>query len=105
MNEIIRLALILMIICAVSAGVLAYTNQVTSEIIEARIRKEKIALMQELFPALDRYEDKEANAGVQLSYDAAGKLIGILAEGKTTGYGGDIRFNCQTARERLLNWL
>ena len=42
MNEIIRLALILMIICAVSAGVLAYTNQVTSEIIEARIRKEKL---------------------------------------------------------------
>lgn len=94
MKEIIRLALILMVICAVSAGVLAYTNQVTSEIIEARIRKEKIALMQELFPALDRYEDKEANGRTAtVVYDAAGKLIGILAEGKTTGYGGDIRFN------------
>jgi len=50
MKEVLRLAVILMVICAVSAGVLAYTNDVTTKIIEERIQKEKIELLQRLFP-------------------------------------------------------
>ncbi|HHX73626.1 MAG TPA: FMN-binding protein [Firmicutes bacterium] len=94
MKEILRLGLILMVICAVSAGALAYTNQVTSEIIEKRLYEEKIALLQELFPTVDTFEDKEADGRTAtIGYDADGNLVGILAEGKTNGYGGEIRFN------------
>ena len=42
MKEVLRLGLILMLICAVSAGLLSYTNQVTSAIIEERIALRKL---------------------------------------------------------------
>ena len=94
MKEILRLGLILMLICALSAGMLSYTHKVTSEIIEERIAAEKIALMQELFPEVETTEDKEVDGRTAtVGYDQNGKVAGILAEGKTTGYGGDIRFN------------
>ncbi|MCR3921787.1 MAG: FMN-binding protein [Firmicutes bacterium] len=94
MKEILRLGFILMLICAVAAGALAYTNQVTSAIIEKRIQEEKIALMQELFPDVKETEDKTVDGRTAtVGYDEGGNVVGILAEGKTTGYGGDIRFN------------
>ncbi|NLZ39608.1 MAG: FMN-binding protein [Firmicutes bacterium] len=94
MKEIVRLGLILMLICALSAGMLSYTHQVTSEIIEQRIAAEKIALMQSIFPDVEETEDKEVDGRIAtIGYDQSGKIVGILAEGKTTGYGGDIRFN------------
>ncbi|NLM52007.1 MAG: FMN-binding protein [Firmicutes bacterium] len=94
MKEVLRLAVILMVICAVSAGVLAYTNDVTTKIIEERIQKEKIELLQRLFPAVTRFEDQEVDGRTAtLGYDDQDNLVGILAEGKTNGYGGEIRFN------------
>ena len=94
MKEVLRLGLILMLICAVSAGLLSYTNQVTSAIIEERIAAEKIALMQELFPEVTTTEDKTVDGRTAtVGYNAAGEVVGILAEGKAGGYGGDIRFN------------
>ena len=94
MKEVIRLAVILMVICAISAGVLAYTNDVTSQIIEERIQKEKIELLQRLFPTAEKLEDLEADGRTAtVGYDDQGNLVGILAEGKTSGYGGEIRFN------------
>ncbi|HZK24227.1 MAG TPA: FMN-binding protein [Oscillospiraceae bacterium] len=94
MKDIVRSGLILMLICALSAGMLSYTHGVTSEIIEARIAAEKIALMQELFPAVATTEDQEVDGrSATVGYDESGKVVGILAEGKATGYRGDIRFN------------
>lgn len=103
MKEVLRVGLILMLICAVAAGALAYTNQVTSEIIEKRLYEEKVALMRELFPTVESFEDKEADGRTAtIAYDAEGNLVGILAEGKTSGYGGDIRFNLGIDKEGKL---
>ena len=94
MKDIVRLAITLMVICAIAAGALAYTNQVTSIIIEDRIAKEKVAQMRNLFPTVDRLEEREVDGRTgTVGFDADGNYVGVLAEGKAGGYGGDIRFN------------
>ena len=94
MKDIVRLAITLMIICAVAAGALAYTNQVTSVIIEDRIAKEKVAQMKNLFPTVERLEERVVDGRTgTVGFDAEGNYVGVLAEGKTAGYAGDIRFN------------
>lgn len=94
MKDIIRLGITLMLICAVAAGALAFTNNITSAIIEDRIYQETVAQLQELFPTLQDFETKEINgrSGI-VAFDAAGNFVGFLAEGRTEGYGGTIRFN------------
>jgi Na+-translocating ferredoxin:NAD+ oxidoreductase subunit G len=94
MKDIIRMGIILMVICAVAAGALAYTNQVTSAIIEKRIYEETVAQLRELFPTLADFQTKtvDGRSGI-VATDAAGNVVGILAEGTTQGYGGTIRFN------------
>jgi electron transport complex protein RnfG len=94
MKDIIRMGLTLMIICAVAAGALAYTNQITSAIIEQRIYDETVAQLAELFPTLADFTTKEVDGrSAIVATDASGNLVGILAEGRTDGYGGTIRFN------------
>jgi Na+-translocating ferredoxin:NAD+ oxidoreductase subunit G len=94
MKDIIKMGVILMVICAVAAGALAYTNQVTSAVIENRIREQTLAQLRELFPAMADFEVKEVDGrSATLAKDAAGNVVGILAEGTTAGYGGPIRFN------------
>lgn len=94
MKDIVRLAITLMIICAIAAGALAYTNQVTSVIIENRIAEAKVAEMRKLFPTVDRLEDKTVDGRTgTVGFDADGNFVGVLAEGRTGGYAGDIRFN------------
>lgn len=89
-----RIGIILMLVCAIAAGALALTNQITNKIIEKRIQDEKIALLQELFPAVKDFEEKTIDGRTAtIGYDANENVVGILSEGKTTGYGGDIRFN------------
>ena len=94
MKDVVRMAIILAVICAVAAGALAFTNQVTSAIIEQRIYAETVAELQELFPNLEKFETVEVagRTGIQ-AFDAGGNLVGVLAEGRTEGYGGTIRFN------------
>lgn len=95
MKEIIRLGLILMIICVISAGALAYTNFVTSSVIERRLQEEKVAQMRSFFPAVEYTEEVAAGGRTGMAaFDAEGNYLGVLAEARTEeGYGGTIRFN------------
>lgn len=95
MKEIIRLGLVLMIICTVAAGSLAYTNSVTSVIIERRLKEEKIAQLRIFFPAAEFTEEVEAGGRTgTAAFDADRNYMGVLAEARTEeGYGGTIRFN------------
>ncbi len=93
MKEIARLGLILMLICAVAAGSLSYVNGITSAIIADREEKEKIAQMQKLFPDVATLEDKTVDGmTATIGLDGAGKMVGLLAEARTEGYAGTIRF-------------
>jgi len=94
MKEIIKLSFVLMFISAVAAGSLAYVNQVTSTVIAERERAEKIARMQQLFPDVANLEEKTVDGQTAArALDATGKVIGVLTEGSTSGYGGEIRFS------------
>lgn len=94
MKEIIKLSLTLMIICAIAAGALAVTNDVTSKIIADNELKAKVASMQRLFPTVEKLEDQTVDGQTgTVGFDAGGKMVGVLAEGRAEGYGGTIRFN------------
>lgn len=94
MKDIIRLGIVLMLICAVAAGALAYTNQVTSAIIGERIRRETVAQLESLFPEIDDFEEQEVDGYKGfVAFDANRNFIGVLAQGRTEGYGGTIVFN------------
>jgi RnfABCDGE-type electron transport complex G subunit len=93
MKEIIKLSLTLMIICAVAAGALAFTNNVTSEIIRKNEEQAKVEAMQRLFSTVDKLEDLTVDGQTgTVGFDAGGNMVGVLAEGLAEGYGGKIRF-------------
>ena len=94
MKDIVRMGLVLAFICAIAAGALAYTNDITSAIIAEREREETVAALEDLFPEIDDFEEKDIDGyhGF-VALDAAGNYLGVLAEGSTEGYGGTIRFN------------
>lgn len=94
MKDIVKLGITLMIICAVAAGMLAYTNQVTSVVIAEREYEKTVNQLKELFPTLTDFETKEVDGrSAIVATDANGNVVGVLAEGTAGGYGGDIRFN------------
>ncbi|MFW0861552.1 MAG: FMN-binding protein [Dethiobacter sp.] len=94
MKEMIRIGIVLMLICAVAAAALAYTNHVTSAIIAERLQQEKEAQLAELFPTLTNFEERTVDGrSATVAFDAENKFVGVLAEGQTEGYGGPIRFN------------
>lgn len=94
MKEIVKLAFILMLISGLAAGSLAYVNDVTSKVIEERQAREKIARMQQIFPAAANLEDKTVEGQTAtLALDGAGQVVGLLTEGSVAGYGGPITFS------------
>jgi len=94
MKDIVKLAVTLMVICAVAAGALAVTNNVTSKVIAENERLAKVAEMQKLFPTVAELEDRTVDGqSATLGFDADGNQVGVLAEGRAEGYGGVIRFN------------
>ncbi|MDW7651266.1 MAG: FMN-binding protein, partial [Bacillota bacterium] len=62
--------------------------------VEQRIFDETIAELRQLFPDLEDFEEKEVDgrSGI-VATDASGNVVGVLAEGRTEGYAGTIRFN------------
>lgn len=78
MKEIITYGLILMIICAIAAGALAYVYNQTQRVILMQKEKEKLQAFQEILP-LAKHFNKINN--IPKSKDKLVKIIGIY-EGK-----------------------
>jgi len=94
MKEIVRLAIILMLITGLAAGSLAYVTQITSQVIAEREAQEKMGLIQKLIPEAARFEEKTIDGlTAMLALDAAGQAVGLLTEGSAAGYGGPITFS------------
>jgi electron transport complex protein RnfG len=93
MKDIVRMGLVLMLICVVAAGSLSYVNGITSVIIADREVREKIEQMRRLFPEVSETEDRTVDGmTATVGVDGDGNLVGVLAEARTEGYGGTIRF-------------
>ncbi len=56
MRDALKLGLVLMVICAVSGGLLAYVHGVTSEIIDERKAQEVADAMRVVLPSAESFE-------------------------------------------------
>lgn len=94
MRELLRLALTLLVVGAVSAVSLTGVNSLTEPVILARQEAEYREALQAFFPAMARFEphllDRDA---YDLIYDAGGGKIGVMATVRTQGYDGYITYN------------
>lgn len=103
MNETLKLGLILLLICAISAVVLAGTNNITAARIEETDRQANDAARKEVFPdassfkPLDESKLKELISSnpeiieIYEAYDNSNNLIGYTFKTATGGYGGDVQ--------------
>ncbi len=103
MRDTIKLGLILMLICAVSAGSLSYVYGVTSKIIDERKAQEVARAMAVVLPSAQDFERLSAEeladvkadarlAGVEEAYRGStdGEVRGVVAKVLSSGYGGKI---------------
>lgn len=103
MKETIKLALILFLFGAVSAGVLALANDTTSVIINERKAQALTDSLSVVFPDADAFEEadaaevekiKEGDSNVLQIYNASkgGEVVGNVLEMTSSGYGGPFKF-------------
>lgn len=101
MNETLKLGLILLLICAISGGVLAVSNGITAPIIAEIEKAGSFGAFSELFPEADDFvaidEAKLAeimadNRFVQEVYEVkkGDETLGYAFKTKSGGYGGDL---------------
>lgn len=87
-RDIVKTGLILALVCAIAAGSLALTQNVTSGIIAERQERELQAMLIELLPTADSFElVTEENAQYYLG-KSSGQLVGAVVVGEASGYGG-----------------
>lgn len=93
MKEILKMALTLTLITAISAASLSYVHGVTSVVIAEREAEKAQEAIKKYFPAVDSIED-ETYEGIsfQVVYDSSGTFLGVLAEAQASGYGGAIPY-------------
>jgi Na+-translocating ferredoxin:NAD+ oxidoreductase subunit G len=93
MKDILKMALTLMLITAVSAASLSYVHSVTSVIIEEREAERTREAIKAFFPdAVTVEEVKAAGVVFQAVYGAGNQFQGVLAEARAKGYAGPIPY-------------
>jgi electron transport complex protein RnfG len=104
MNETVKLGLILLIITAVAAAVLGFSNSITAERIAELDKITNNQAMQEVlgdaqdFKLVDESKLKEAQAvssnilEINEGYDSSSNLVGYAIKATAIGYGGEIQF-------------
>ena len=101
MNQTIKFGAVLLIFGAIAGGILAFSNGVTSPIIEERAKAGSFSAYQELFVDADDFaavdeaklaEVMAENKFVQEIFEAktGEEIIGYVFKTKSGGYGGDI---------------
>lgn len=101
MKETIKLGVILLLFSVFAAGVLGFTNKVTSPIIEKREKEETEAAYKEILRDAEGFEQIEESklAELKTKYSKLvdvvkatkdGKTLGVLITTNGGGYGGDI---------------
>ena len=87
-----RYALILMLICLVSAGVLAATYKVTHPVyLEQLAQEEKKALTEILPEAVDFQEKKYKDSSYFVGLNSQGEEIGYIIRAQASGYSSTIK--------------
>lgn len=95
MRNIVTLGVTLAIICAVAAGALAATNNVTTPLIAAQEEQKVQDALKEVLPGADNFEEKtglQLDKEVKKIYQAksGNEVLGVVALVSPSGYGGPI---------------
>lgn len=101
MKETIKLGVVLLLFSVFAAGVLGFTNKMTSPIIEKREKEETEAAYKELLADAEEFEpfDQAKLQELQKKYNKlvdvvkakkGGETLGVLITTNGGGYGGDI---------------
>lgn len=83
----LMLGIILLLICAVMTGILAFCNYVTAPIIAQAQLEEQQAAMKEVLPEAESFEEIRDGISKGIS---GGKTVGYTATVRPYGYGGEI---------------
>lgn len=109
MRDIIRLGLILLLITAVAAAVLAWTNDVTMEPIANQVLQANITARQSVLPDASEFEEmpKDTFAGYANVLEVYkglkdGQLVGYTVKTNPSGYGGPIEVMIGVSTDGLI---
>lgn len=87
-KDTIKLGIILLLICGISTGLLAYVNMVTKPVIAENDIKAQLVAKQEVIPEAATFEEIDEN--ISAGKDKNGNIIGYAVSVKPFGYGGEI---------------
>jgi electron transport complex protein RnfG len=91
MREIIKMGIILMVVCIVSAGALSSVYNVTKIKIDENVRVSDIKKRQEVLPSAVNFIEKEIEGKkLWVGIDKDGKEIGVVIKVSPRGYAGQI---------------
>lgn len=92
MKTILKTAVSLFLICAVSAGILALVNSVTAQKIDAIAAEKADAARSEVLPAAVSFEEANAPDGTAyyVGKNAAGETVGCVFTTCAGSYGGKL---------------
>jgi len=90
--ESFRLALILFLVCGLSAGILAEVYQITNPQIQKNVEREEISKRNLVLPEAADFQPQERN-GIKFyrGIDSNGEGVGLAFQIFSRGYGGLIR--------------
>jgi len=88
MKETLKLGITLLVITAVAAGVLAFSNSITEPIIAEREKQERFGALYNIYPDAEEFleVDEAKLKEVQSTYPNITEIIEIVSGGSTIGY-------------------
>ena len=91
-GAIIKTAVALFLICAFSAGIVAYVNSVTSGTIEQNALAAANEAKNAVLPAAETFDETTLSDGTvgYIGKNAAGEIVGYVFSTAASGYGGKV---------------
>lgn len=92
-GAIIKTAIALFLICAISAGIVAFVNDVTDDTIDANNLEAANEAKSAVLTAAEAFEDVTLSDGSVgfIGKNAAGETVGYVFSSSASGYGGKVK--------------
>ena len=92
MNDTVRFALVLTLVCAAGAAGVGGIYRLTREPIRRKAAEEENRLREQVFPGANVFAEVEPGSGVYTARESEGApVLGYVAVGTAGGYGGELQ--------------
>lgn len=103
MRDSIRLVLTLVAVTVVAAGFLGLVDMITAPVIAERQAEDYRNALEEYYPGMAKFNTEYlGDDSFDLVYDAAGKLLGLMASSSVQGYDDQICYNLALDRAGVI---